>query len=136
MRSGFWSRAALALGAIIVAATPAVPQSTGRLTALAPLKPGRWQIREIGGTGQPRALCVGDVNLLTQIEHRRSPCSRLVIENQPRRATVHYTCPADGFGRTTLRVDSSNVVRIDTQGILDNRPFAYRAEARRTGSCR
>jgi hypothetical protein len=129
-------RAMIALVAILAVASPAVPQGRGRITALAPLQPGLWELRELDNSrAAPRSMCIADPNILMQVQHRNLPCSRLVIANGQMNATVHYTCPAGGFGRTTIRVESPRLAVIDTQGIDNNMPFAYRAELRRKGSC-
>ena len=60
---------------------------------------------------------------------------RVVLSNDVKGATVHYTCPANGFGRTSVRVETPRLAKIDTQGIMGNAPFAYRAEARKVGAC-
>lgn len=126
----------LAAFALALAAAPTPAQGPGKLTALARLEPGLWQIRDLADrSAAPKSLCVADPDILTQVEHRSAPCSRLVLSNDERSATVHYTCPAHGFGRTSVRVESSRLAKIDTQGIIDNAPFAYRAEARRVGAC-
>jgi hypothetical protein len=62
-------------------------------------------------------------------------CSRLVIENERTSATVHYSCPGAGWGRTTLRITTPRSARIDTQGIAANAPFDVSVDARRTGDC-
>jgi hypothetical protein len=129
-------RAALALGVASMLSAPAIPQERGKLTALARLEPGLWQIRDLGDpSAAPQSICFADPTMLTQVQHRNSPCSRLVLANDASSATVHYTCPAHGFGRTSVRVETSRLAKIDTQGIVDNAPFAYRAEARRVGAC-
>jgi hypothetical protein len=129
-------RAAIALGAVLAATSPAVPQGRGRIDALAPLQPGLWELRELDNSrAVTRSMCIADPNILMQVQHRNSPCSRLVIANGEMNATVHYTCPAGGFGRTTIRVESPRLAVIDTQGIDHNMPFAYRAELRRRGAC-
>ena len=128
-------RTAIALVLTAVAA-PAFTQAAGKLSALARLEPGLWQLRNLEDNRvQPQSICVADPAMLMQVQHRNSPCSRLVIENDAKGATVHYTCPAGGFGRTSLRVETPRLAKIDTQGISGNAPFAYRAEARRVGSC-
>lgn len=135
--SGALCRAMVALGAVMLLTAPAVPQGRGRLPALAQLQPGLWQIRDVeNARARPQSLCLGDPYQLMQIEHRSAPCSRLVIASDPSSATVHYTCPAGGFGRTTIRVETPRLARIDTQGILGRVPFELRAEARRIGSCK
>lgn len=129
------SRAGMALAAMAMLVAPA-PAQEAKLTALSRLEPGLWQIRQLANRGAPaKSICVADPAMLTQVEHRNSPCSRLVIANEAESATVHYTCPAHGFGRTSVRVETSRLAKIDTQGIVDNLPFAYRAEARRVGAC-
>ena len=120
--------------AIAVTAAPSQPGKP--LAALARLEPGLWQIREMNkANAPPQSICVSDPAVLTQLQHRQSPCSRFVITNEAQLVTIHYTCPANGFGRTSLRVETSRLAKIDTQGIVDNVPFAYRAEARRVGDC-
>jgi len=133
---GGLGRTLVALCAAIMVATPALTQLKPSLTALAKLEPGLWQLRDLDDARvAPQSICIADTNLLMQVQHRNSPCSRLIISNDLKGATVHYTCPANGFGRTSLRVETSRLAKIDTQGISDNAPFAYRLEARRTGSC-
>jgi hypothetical protein len=135
--SGASCRAFVAFAAIVLVAAPAVPQTRGRLAALSHLEPGLWQLRDLDDArAAHQAICIGDPAILMQVQHRNAPCSRLVIANDPQGATVHYTCPASGFGRTSLRVETPRLARIETQGISDNAPFAYRLEARRTGSCK
>jgi hypothetical protein len=125
-----------ALAAAMILAGPALTQGgAGRLPALAKLEPGLWQLRNIDDSRALQPICIGDPNLLMQLQHRNSPCSRLVIANDPRAATVQYTCPAGGFGRTSIRVETPRLAQIDTQGIVENTPFGYRAEARRVGPC-
>lgn len=127
--------AMLALCGATMLAAPAVPQSRAELSSLARLEPGLWQLRNLDDRRLLPPICLGDRNLLMQVQHRNSPCSRLVIANDARGATVQYTCPAGGFGRTSIRVETPRLAQIDTQGIVENAPFAYRAEARRVGSC-
>lgn len=137
MRYGAWRWAGMALGAILLMTTPASTQGPTRFAALARLQPGLWNLRELdGGNSAPRAICVASPDTFIQLEHRDLPCSRLVVDNDVRSATVHYTCPAGGYGRTSIKVETSRLAMIDTQGIASNRPFAYRAEARRVGACR
>jgi hypothetical protein len=127
--------AAIVFGAVASGTLGAAPRGAG-LSALARLEPGLWQLRKTdGGESEIPSICLGDPGALLQLQHRSSPCSRLVIDNGPRAATVRYTCPANGFGRTSVRVETPRLAKIDTQGIIDNAPFAFRAEARRVGAC-
>ena len=135
MLNGWKGRAAV-LGALVAIAVPAMAQGGQRLAAISKLEPGLWQLRDLDrSSATPQSICVADPAMLMQVQHRNSPCSRLVVANRADGATVHYTCPANGFGQTSVRVETSHLARIDTQGIRDNEPFAYRAEARRVGAC-
>jgi hypothetical protein len=126
----------LVLAALVAIAAPAASQRSGGMGALAKLQQGLWQFRVLGeGGSQPAPVCIGDPSVLAQLQHRNTPCSRLVVSQDGERATVHYTCPAGGYGQTSLRVETPRLVQIDTQGISGNVPFAYRAEARLVGSC-
>ena len=127
---------ALALGALFALAAPVSSQRTKGVAVLGNLEPGVWQLRALDGDRRERAsLCLGDPNLLLQLEHRNAPCSRLIVNQDARSATVHYTCPAAGYGQTLLTVETPRLVKVDTQGIVGSRPFSYRVEARRIGDC-
>ena len=116
------------IGTASIGAAPA-----GQLAALTALEPGLWQLR---APGEPtRNLCLGDPAPLMQIRHSGAACSRLVIENEKLIATVHYSCPGAGWGRTTLRITTPRSARIETQGIAGNAPFDVSLDARRTGEC-
>ena len=135
-KGALMGRAVISLGMIMLISAPAVPQARKPLSAFAKLQPGLWQFREIGNAAAARrSICVADPGTLLQIQHGNEPCARLVISDTAAGATVHYTCPANGFGRTTVKVETPRLLKLDTQGIIDNAPFAYRAEARRLGDC-
>lgn len=102
--------------------------------ALARLAPGAWLLRD-ADDGSQRELCVRDGRELLQLQHEGIVCSRFVIEDLPARATVHYTCPAAGHGRTSVSVVTPRSARIETQGIAGGLPFERSFEARRTGEC-
>jgi hypothetical protein len=130
-------RARLALGLTIAISTAAAATgAANKVTALSRLEPGLWQLRDLDAPkAAQQSVCVADPILLMQLRHRTAPCTRLVIAEGEREAIVHYTCPASGYGQTALRVETPRLAQIDTQGIIENRPFAYRAEARRVGPC-
>ena len=129
-------RAALLLGFILLATGPAATQERRSASPLSQLQPGLWSLRDIDDPRAPlRSLCVADFHALFQLEHRGSPCSGLVVGKDARSVTVHYTCPADGYGLTSIKVESPTLAKVETQGIKDHRPFAYRAEARRLRGC-
>jgi len=113
----------------------AAPRAEASST-LARLQPGLWEVRELGKANvPPRSICVADPALLMQIGHGQTPCSRVVLSDTARGVTVHYTCPANGYGRTSLRLETPRLATIDTQGIIGRKPFAYRAEIRHIGAC-
>lgn len=120
----------------VLVAAPASPAAQ-RPLALAAVEPGLWTVTSAEAGALPRRLCLDDPIRLAQLQHGDADCHRLLVADQPHDATVEYRCAAGaGFGRTSLRVSDGGRVRIDTQGIAGNAPFAFRAEARRDGSCR
>lgn len=136
MLNAWLGRAAFALGALVVLSAPSMAQPQAAPVALAKLQPGLWQLRSLDRPGStPQSMCFADPGMMVQVEHKGAPCSRVVIANGASGTTVHYTCPANGFGRTSVKVESPQSATIDTQGIAGNAPFAYRAAARRVGSC-
>lgn len=123
----------IGLGAI--AAAPARAPS---IMALALLEHGQWQLIEQASDSTRRItkrVCLGDASALLQVQHPGAACSRYVIANEAKTATVHYTCPGAGHGRTTIRVETPRLIRIDSQGIADNAPFEFVLEGRRIGAC-
>jgi hypothetical protein len=126
--------------AFVIAASFAVPglsqpAQAPAITALALLQPGQWALRSRGDASETRSLCVRDPLALLQVRHTANACSRFVIANNARDTTVHYTCPGSGHGRTSIRVETSKLVQIQSQGIADNEPFSLQFEGRRIGEC-
>lgn len=115
------------LGCVVPAA------AQGSLAILAKLDRGSWEIRFRDNT-PPRRVCLRDGSELIQLRHAGT-CNRFIVENGTDSATVQYTCRGNGYGRTTLRRETSSLVQIDSQGIEGGRPFGFTAEARRTGAC-
>ena len=131
-----WLRPAVA-GALFLVLTggASVPQRDPLpLLALKGIEPGQWQLKEADGGGT-RSLCLGNPATLLQIRHGSAQCSHFVVENSKQVATIHYTCPGHGYGRTTISVETPRLVRVDTQGVADGAPFADVMEGRRTGAC-
>lgn len=118
---------------VSVSASGAAWSQPLKLAATGALEPGLWQLQAEGQA--PRNICVGDPAALVQLRHADVSCSRLVIADQQGSATVHYSCPGAGWGRTTLKVVTPRAATIETQGIAENAPFAFTANARRTGNC-
>lgn len=115
---------------------PAPAAAEADLVSLTQLEPGLWELRDDDNPQIVYAsMCIGDRLLLTQPQHGNAACNREVISSDARGATVHYTCPASGFGRTSLRVETPRLVKVDSQGIHRNAPFGFKAEARRVGPC-
>ena len=96
---------------------------------------GLWEVsKSATGAGAER-VCVPDPALFAQWEHRRSPCTRVVISSTGEQAVIHYTCARGGFGQSTVKVITPRSLRIDTQGIAGGFPFGYVLHARRVGDC-
>ena len=132
------TRHALALGglvsvAAIFLALPVLAQGQG-LAMLGTLSKGEWTVKQRGGAAD-RKICLRTGAELIQLMHRESGCSQFVVEDGAARVTVQYTCPGNGYGRTSIRRETAGLVQIESQGIHGGMPFQMTAEARRTGSC-
>ena len=128
-------RGALAAAGLLLAGGPVVAFAAADLAALAKLERGRWQVSESDGRKPPRFLCLRDPMALVQIEHGPTQCTRRVLSSDAAGGTVQYRCSGRGFGHTRVVVETPRIARLDTQGIVDGRPFAWRGEARRVGAC-
>lgn len=124
---------ALGLAGLVAVAVPVFALAVPKLEALARLEPGRWQLHVADGAA--RSLCLADPTALVQLEHQGATCAQEVLASEAGAVTVEYSCPARGFGRTNIRVETPRLARIDTQGLVDGSPFAYRVEARKVGAC-
>lgn len=103
------------------------------LAALSQIEPGQWALTSTGG--QARSICLGDPRVLLQLQHNGVACSRFVIANDKAVTVVHYTCPGAGHGRTQVKVETSRLIQIQSQGISNNAPFDWAMEGRLTGAC-
>ncbi len=126
---------ALLVGASFAVPGFSEPAQAPMITALSLVQPGQWSLRSRDDATETRSICVRDPLALLQVRHSANACSRFVIANNARDTTVHYTCPGSGHGRTTIRVETSKLVQIQSQGIADNEPFALQFEGRRIGEC-
>lgn len=118
-----------------VASVPALAVAQGEgLAMLGTLTKGEWTIKQRGGAAD-RKICVRSGNELIQLVHRDNGCSQFVVEDGAARVTVQYTCPGNGYGRTSIRRETPGLVQLESQGIQGGMPFQLTAEARRTGSC-
>jgi len=124
----------LAAGAALWVAVPGLAAQGGGLAMLGTLTKGQWTIKPRDGAPE-RRICVKSGAELIQLMHRESGCSQFVVEDGAARVTVQYTCPGNGYGRTSIRRETGALVQLESQGIHDGMPFQLTAEARRTGGC-
>lgn len=124
---------ALGPAGFLAVAAPVFAFALSELEAFSQLERGRWQLRD--SDGGPRSICLGDPTALIQLEHAGIACQQEVLANQKGGATVQYSCSGHGYGHTSIRVETPRLARIDTQGLVDGRPFSYRTEARKVGAC-
>ncbi len=113
----------------------AAPAQTPRMAVLDGLAPGEWTLKERGSDEPGKKVCLGNPELLLQIKHGNTSCTRYVIENTAKKLRVSYKCGSAGQGVTEIKQESSALVQIHSQGIRNNSPFSFYAEGRRTGSC-
>ena len=123
------------LAAGVILAAPVYAGATEKIAALAGLEPGRWQVRDLDSRQERPGLCLGDPVQLVQLEHRGEACPVEVIESGAAGATVQYSCSSRGFGHTHVRVETPRLIRVETQGLNNGRPFSHRFEAKRIGNC-
>ena len=129
---------AAALGGLVAAAAlwsavPSVAQGNG-LAMLGTLAKGEWTIKQRGGAPDSK-ICLRTGQELIQLRHRDSGCNQFVVEDGAVRVTVQYTCPGNGYARTSIRRETAALVQLESQGIQNGMPFQLEAEARRTGPC-
>ena len=128
-------QAALLLAAGLgLAAAPALGQKPA-MAMLDRLEAGRWELVSRDGSRERERICLRDARQLLQLQHRGAGCERLVVDDTTAVVTVQYTCRGQGFGRTTIRRETSRLVQIDSQGIADGLPFDFSAEGRYLGRC-
>lgn len=125
--------ATTAVAAIGVLGLPLAAQSDA-LSMLTGLTKGEWTVTSRDGR-QIRKICVRSGPELIQVRHSQPNCSRFVVEDGSAEVSVQYTCPGNGYGRTSIRRETSSLVQIESRGIADGLPFEVTAEARRTGTC-
>ena len=97
--------------------------------------PGLWEMSGVPGTSAPQRQCVGDVLALARFQHLRRNCAMRLTSDAPASAVIDYSCGGAGFGHTKVDMITPRSLRIDTQGIADQEPFAYVLQARRIGDC-
>lgn len=134
---------ALGAATMTMAAMGAAWIGTGAEAAQAPaplalrtLEAGEWELRGRGEGAQTRKMCVSDLRQLLQVQHGRTLCRSFTIADSADAISVTYDCAAAGNGRTDLRVETTRLVQIRSQGVAHGAPFAFAAEGRRIGACR
>ena len=105
-------------------------------SALQALERGEWELRGRGEGAEVRKLCVTDLRQLLQVRHGKAQCRSFVISDAPHALSIAYDCAAAGNGRTDLRIETSRLVQIRSQGVAEGAPFAFAAEGRRVGACK
>ena len=121
------------LAPIVISAALCV--AAGLPQALSGAVGGLWEVgRSADGHGAQR-MCLPDPTVLAQWEHRGARCTRVVISDQGTHARFHYTCANGGFGDSEMTLLTPRTLRVTTQGISNNYPFAYTLHARRVGNC-
>ncbi len=127
--------AAITLAALLgPAAAPVIAAQGPGLAMLGRLTKGEWTIKHRDGTPD-RKICVRSGQELIQLRHTDRGCSQFIIEDADAKVAVQYTCPNNGFGRTSIRKETPGLVQLESQGIEGGLPFQFSAEARQTGSC-
>ena len=126
--------AAGAIAALLTFSAPASGQRSS-LTMLDQLDAGRWELRVRDSGNAAERLCVSNGRRFIQLRHPEVSCDRLVVEDGPSEVTVQYTCRGQGYGRTSIRRETSRLVQIESQGIRNGLPIEFSAEARRVGDC-
>jgi len=120
-------------GAGVWLSVPGLAQGNG-LGLLDTLAKGEWTIKYRDGSPE-RRICLRSGAEFIQLKHKQTDCNRFVIEDSAARVTVQYTCPGNGYGRTSIRRETPSLIQLESQGIVDGMPFQMAAEARRTGTC-
>ena len=122
------------IGLCVWSAGPVLGQKPSGL--LDQLQQGRWDLRPRESGGAVERVCLGDGRGLIQLRHPRvSNCNRVVLDERDNEITVQYTCKGHGFGRTRIRRESSRLIQLESQGVVDGLPFSLEAEGRFMGAC-
>jgi hypothetical protein len=125
----------LMASATSAALASAVWAQAPQLAMLDRLDRGNWSLTYRDDDPEIPRVCLASGKELIQLRHSRLNCRSTVVDDTPHQVTVQYTCPGNGYGRTSIRRESDHLVQIDTQGIENGLPFAFSAEARWTGGC-
>ena len=129
----------LAVAMVVVCASAAfvapVVAHAPALSMLDMLERGSWEMRYRNGDQPAERICLDSGRRFIQLKHPNVNCRRVIVDDNETQVTVQYTCPGRGYGRTSIRRETSRLVQIDSQGIVEGLPFSFAAEARRVGNC-
>lgn len=125
---------ALVLAAAGVSAIPIAARPLGDIPLFETLAKGSWTLRIRDDQSQER-ICVRNGTEFIQLRHREPGCNQFLVKNTQDEVVVQYTCRSVGYGRTTVRRESRELIQIQSQGFRDGRPFSFSGEARLTGRC-
>lgn len=128
-------RLVLVMPIVVAAGLLAGAAALPSILAFNRIQPGSWQLRALDSSAPAQRLCIADAYDLVQLRHPGAVCSRFVLTNDAQTATVHYTCVGGGYGRTTIKVETGQLIRVESQGIANQSPFEMALEGRRTGDC-
>lgn len=126
--------AGIGLAALVMAAAPAAGQRQA-LVMLDRIQTGQWELVARDGSRARERVCLRDGRRLIQWRHPASTCERLIVDDTATEVTVQYTCRGQGFGRTSIRMETSRLFQMQTQGIANGLPFDFAAEGRYIGPC-
>lgn len=124
-----------AVVALAVFSCPPLIAERPSLAMLDQLQPGQWEVRDRDLAGGRTRLCIENGRRLIQIRHMREACRTFTVQDTAEAVTVHYACPGNGYGQTSVRFESAQLVQLETQGVAQGLPFNMRAEVRRIGAC-
>lgn len=128
MNAGLW-RVGIACSALALCGSAFEPGSPREA------KPGLWDVSLSATGNNARRFCLADPMILSQWEHRGGACTRVILTEHETSATVHYTCAGGGFGQSVITLVTPRSIKVNTQGISGDGPFAYHLYARRAGNC-
>lgn len=124
----------IGVAALVMAAAPAAGQRQA-LVMVDRIQAGQWELVARDGSRAKERVCLRDGHRLIQWRHPGSACEWLIVDDSVTQATVQYTCRGQGFGRTSIRMETSRLFQMQTQGIANGLPFDFAAEGRYIGPC-
>lgn len=114
---------------------PAMALVQGDIPWLSNLKTGLWEVKDRNSGEIVDKVCVRDPKQLLQLRHSGPLCPREILRQDASHAYVYYQCGAKGHGYTNINMEGNNLMQISSQGLYNNAPFQFTAEARRVGEC-